>query len=103
MALKPKLEISEAKIRQVIWMRDKANKTKKACCEHLGIAYNTTRLDKIINDFKEGEARAKELREKAKKTVFNEVTIKAIIKEYVSGAAVSNIADQYFVSSARIK
>ena len=35
-----KKEIPEAKIRQVIWML-KVGKTKKACCEHLGIAYNT--------------------------------------------------------------
>ena len=37
-------EITEAKIRQVLWMI-KAGKTKKACCEHLGIAYNTKNLD----------------------------------------------------------
>ena len=39
--------ISEAKIRQAIWML-KAKKTKKQVCEHLGIAYNTKRLDNII-------------------------------------------------------
>ena len=47
-----KKEIPESKIRQVIWML-KAGKTKKACCEHLGIAYNTKRLDTIITEFKE--------------------------------------------------
>ena len=45
-----KVEIPEAKIRQAIWML-KVNKTKKQVCEHLGIAYNTKRLDTIINDF----------------------------------------------------
>ena len=43
-------DISEAKIRQAIWMI-KAKKTKKAVCEHLGIAYNTKRLDAIIQEF----------------------------------------------------
>jgi DNA-binding CsgD family transcriptional regulator len=37
-------EISEAKIRQAIWMM-KQKKTKKSICEHLGISYNTKRLD----------------------------------------------------------
>ena len=36
-------EITEAKIRQAIWMI-KAKKTKKSICEHLGIAYNTSDL-----------------------------------------------------------
>ena len=42
------IEIPEAKIRQALWMI-KSKKTKKAICEHLGIAYNTKRLDNIIN------------------------------------------------------
>ena len=46
-------DISETKIRQAIWMQ-KAGKTKKSICEHLGIAYNTKRLDTIIQDFKIG-------------------------------------------------
>ena len=58
-------EISETKIRQAIWML-KANKTKKAICEHLGIAYNTKRLDILIQDFKDREIRLKELRKKAR-------------------------------------
>ena len=41
-------EITEAKIRQAIWMI-KA-KRLKSLCEHLGIAYNTKRLDAIIQE-----------------------------------------------------
>ncbi len=58
-----KIEIPESKIRQAIWML-KTNKTKKSICEHLGIAYNTKRLDSIINEFHEREARTKELKKK---------------------------------------
>jgi hypothetical protein len=57
-------EITEAKIRQAIWMI-KAKKTKKSICEHLGIAYNTKRLDQIINDFYAKEEREAELKKKA--------------------------------------
>ena len=39
--------ISEAKIRQAIWMLKKG-KTKKIVCDHIGISYSPKRLDTII-------------------------------------------------------
>ena len=57
--------ISEAKIRQAIWML-KAKKTKKEVCEHLGIAYNTKRLDSIIEEFHNNIKREAELKKKAR-------------------------------------
>ena len=51
-----KTEIQESKIRQAIWML-KVNKTKKQVCEHLGIAYNTKRLDTLIQDFHDRNTR----------------------------------------------
>jgi hypothetical protein len=57
-------EISEAKIRQAIWMI-KAKKTKKAVCEHLGIAYNTKRLDAIIQEFHDKQEREAELKKES--------------------------------------
>jgi hypothetical protein len=57
-------EITEAKIRQAIWMI-KAKKTKKSICEHLGIAYNTKRLDQIIKDFHDRQEREADLKEKS--------------------------------------
>ena len=50
------IEIPEAKIRQAIWML-KTNKTKKSICEHLGVAYNTKRIDTIISEFQEKQAK----------------------------------------------
>ena len=35
------------KFAKLVWML-KAKKTKKSICEHLGIAYNTKRLDNIM-------------------------------------------------------
>jgi hypothetical protein len=95
-------EIPEAKIRQAIWMQ-KVNKTKKAICEHLGIAYNTKRLDKIIEDFKAKEIRDKELREKAKNTELNDAAKKDIIRSYLNGEAQSTIAERYYISAQRVK
>ena len=66
MARTNKTEIQESKIRQAIWML-KVNKTKKQVCEHLGIAYNTKRLDTIIQDFHDKNARVARLKAQARK------------------------------------
>jgi len=95
-------EIPEAKIRQAIWML-KVNKTKKAVCEHLGIAYNTKRLDKLIEDFKAKEIREKELKEKAKITALTDAIKKDIVKSYLNGEAQSTIATRYYISAQRVK
>jgi hypothetical protein len=95
-------EIPEAKIRQAIWYL-KTGKTKKFVTEHLGIAYNTKRLEKIIEDFKAKEAREKELKEKAKNTVLTEAIKKDIITSYLNGEAQSAIATRYYISPQRVK
>jgi hypothetical protein len=102
MAKKPVVEIPEAKIRQVIWMQ-KQKKTKKDCCEHLGIAYNTKRLEKIIEDFRAGEDRVKRLKAAAKTKILTKSEKENIAKEYLNGATQSGIAADYFISPQRIK
>lgn len=99
---KAKQEFSEAKIRQVKWML-KAGKTKKACCEHLGIAYNTTRLTRIIKEFDEEQLRTSELKEKRKKQELTDSIKKSIIDDYVSGDSQSAIADRYYITAYRVK
>jgi DNA-binding CsgD family transcriptional regulator len=101
-AKKPQEEIPEAKIRQVIWMI-KAGKTKKACCEHLGIAYNTKRLDSIIEEFNSRAEREKQLKKAAQKKIFTQKEKEGIAKEYLNGEAQSAIAKQYFISPQRVK
>lgn len=95
-------EIPEAKIRQVIWML-KTGKTKKACCEHLGIAYNTKRLTTIIDDFNSKEERTKELKAKAKTKVFSEEEKKAFARDYQNGESISSIAERNYISSQKVK
>lgn len=103
MAKKPTTtEISESKIRQAIWML-KANKTKKSICEHLGIAYNTKRLDTIIKEFQDKETRLSELKKKRSKTPFTEAEKKGIVKDYNDGESQSAIAERHYTSAARIK
>jgi hypothetical protein len=102
MAKAPTVEISEAKIRQVIWML-KTGKTKKACCEHLGIAYNTKKLDTLVEDFHKRIEREAELKKAAKTKIFTQKEKEAIAKQYLAGEAQSSLAEQYFISPQRIK
>ena len=95
-------DITEAKIRQAIWMI-KAKKTKKSVCEHLGIAYNTKRLDAIIQDFHDKQAREAELKKKARSKIFSKAEKEAIAESYLGGETQSGIAKQYYVSPQRIK
>lgn len=95
-------DISEAKIRQAIWMI-KAKKTKKAICEHLGIAYNTKRLDAIIQEFHDKQEREAQLKKQARNKIFSKVEKTAIAESYLAGETQSGIAKQYFISPQRIK
>lgn len=95
-------EISEAKIRQCIWML-KTGKTKKACCEHLGIPYNTKKLDKIISDFNAAIEREKRLKKAAQSKIFTTKEKEQIAKEYLAGESQSALAKQYYISPQKIK
>jgi hypothetical protein len=95
-------EITEAKIRQAIWML-KAKKTKKAVCEHLGIAYNTKRLDAIIQDFHDKLEREAELKKKARNKIFTKVEKQGIADSYLDGETQSSIARQFYISPQRVK
>ncbi len=97
-----KKEIPEAKIRQVIWML-KVGKTKKACCEHLGIAYNTKRLDTIIEEFKAGLEREELLKKEARSKPLEDSAKSLIIDSYQRGEAISNIAESLYLTPQKIK
>jgi len=94
--------IKEADVRIVKWMLKKG-KTKKACCQYLNIAYNTKRLEKIIQDFEDKVEREAELKKKAKTKVFSDTEKSNIAKRYIEGEAISAIATSFYMSSPRIK
>ena len=94
--------ISEAKIRQAIWML-KAKKTKKEVCEHLGIAYNTNSLDSIIEEFHNNIKREAELKKKARLKKFTIAEKKDIADSYLNGETQSGLAKQFYISPQRIK
>ena len=97
-----KTDIPESKIRQAIWML-KTNKTKKAICSHLGIAYNTKRLETIITEFQDRQTRTKELQKKARAKSLTQSDKDHIVDQYQQGESMSAIAQSLYLTSIRIK
>ena len=106
MAVRKKREekLSEANINKVIELLAAEKPiTKKEACEILHISYNTTRLSKIIADHNETiEFRAKRKAQNKGKGV-TEAEKVSIVKHYLNGAVVSDIAKALYRSPAFIK
>lgn len=106
MAVRKKREekLSETNINKVIeLLASEKPITKKEACEILNIAYNTTRLSKIIADHQETiEFRARRKAQNKGKGV-TEAEKLSIVKYYLDGANVSDIAKALYRSPAFIK
>ena len=77
--------------------------TKKDACQMLGMAYNTTRLGTIIEEFKKKQARNAERRaEKRGKPVTDDERV-YIIGEYLAGETVDAISKSTYRSPTFIK
>lgn len=72
--------------------------TKKLACELLNITYNTTRLAKLIEEYKEKVARTARMRAAKRGKPASVDERNDIITEYMKGAAVSVIADSIYRS-----
>ncbi len=106
MAVRKKREekLSESNINKVIELLAAEKPiTKKEACEILHIAYNTTRLNKIILDHQETlEFRARRKAQNKGKGV-TEAEKVSIVKHYVDGNNISDIAKALYRSPAFIK
>jgi hypothetical protein len=77
--------------------------TKKDACQILGMAYNTTRLGTIIEEWKKKQSRNAERRaEKRGKPVTDEERV-YIISEYLNGETVDSISKATYRSSTFVK
>lgn len=77
--------------------------TKKEACERLNINYNTARLNKIIQEYKDNqEYRAKRYKMNRGKP-FSDLELKELIVDYLSGESISAISDRLFRSTHVIK
>ena len=76
--------------------------TKKDACEMLNISYNTTRLSKIINGFKEEQEYRKRRMAKNRGKPASKEELNEMIEMYLDGQTVTNIAKYMYRSPAFI-
>jgi hypothetical protein len=77
--------------------------SKKEACEILNISYNTTRLDKIIEEYKEKEAYTAKRKLANKGKPATNAEISDAVVSYLQGSSVSVIAKSLYRSPAFVK
>jgi hypothetical protein len=89
--------LTEANIAKVIGLLEGTPPiTKKEACEILNISYNTTRLAKIIDEYKDEKATQERLRAANKGKPIQPFEVQSIIEGYLEGLPVSKIADRLY-------
>jgi len=98
-------KLDEVTIQNVIDLLEKELKpiTKKEACGMLRIAYNTSRLGKIIDSHKEQQATVTRLKAKKRGKPASDIEISNIIEDYVKGSSLTEIAKSLFRSSSFVK
>lgn len=76
--------------------------TKKDCCQYLNISYNTTRLGKLIDDYKNKKAREAKRRAELRGKPLTADEISFIIGEYLEGVSVEKISQSTYRSRDKI-
>ena len=96
--------LSDTNIRKVISLLsgDKPI-SKKEACSVLNIAYNTTRLQKIIDDFEETQAYRRKRKAQNKGKAATSEEVETAITEFLSGEPISEIAAGLYRSSGFVK
>lgn len=77
--------------------------TKKAACEILNISNNTTRLNKIIEDYKERKERRKRNFAKNRGRPLDPLEKKNIINWYLQGYNITDLSEMLYRPPTRIK
>ena len=95
--------LSPANIRRVIHSLNEEGVTKKVACEMLNISYNTTRLNRIIEEFEEQEAYVNKRKSQNKGKPASKEEIKQVISDYIEGDNITEIAKSIYRSAAFVK
>lgn len=100
--------MTEANILRVISLlepKDTTTKpiTKKDACQILGMAYNTTRLGTIIDDFKAKRDRDAQRRQALRGKAATQEEVTYIIQEYLEGNTVDAISKSTYRGSTFVK
>ncbi len=98
------VDIPDSKMEEVIdLMAAEKPITKKRACEILGIAYNTTRLDNLMEEFLERKARLAQRKKAKRGKPLDEAEKKDIIESYLEREPLGDIAERQARSIATIK
>ena len=77
--------------------------TKKEACEMLNISYNTTRLNRILEDFNDTMTHRATRKAQLKGTKATDMEIKQVIESYLNEQPISEIAQGMYRSSTFVK
>jgi hypothetical protein len=96
--------LSDENIKKVIFLLESPKPiTKKDACSRLKIAYNTNRLQRIIEEYKERQEYIAKQKAKRSGKKATKVEIQEAITEYLNGENYSTIAKGLFRSSGFIR
>ena len=96
--------LTETNVQHVIELLNGENPiTKKEACSILNISYNTTRLNKIIQDHLDTVAYRERRKAQNKGKGATEMEIKQVVNFYLDGSNISDIAKHLYRSPAFIK
>lgn len=77
--------------------------TKKLACELLGMAYNTTRLVTVINEYKERKAKERERRAAKRGKPAAPDEVQYVIQDYINGETIDSISKSLYRSTQFVK
>lgn len=92
-----------AKVIRLLEPEDGKPITKKDACQMLGMAYNTTRLASVIEEFKQKQQRIAEQKAKLRGKPITDNERASIIQEYLAGATIESISKMTYRGSHLIK
>jgi len=95
-------EISQEQYETAFMLREDGA-TKRAQCDALGINYNTSRLDKLLDEESERREHSARMRREMRKKAITPVERAGMIQEYLQGIPLSGISDSYYRSTATVK
>lgn len=77
--------------------------TKKEACARLGIAYNTARLDKLMQEYIERKERDKKLRVKNRGKPATDYEVQSVLEGYLRKTPISELAASLYRSPVFVK
>ena len=97
-------KLSDTNIEKVVSLLEQDNPiTKKEACNILNIRYNTTRLAKIIEEWKDTQDFRQRRKAQNKGKMATKDEIRMVVQSYLEGDNISNISQSIYRSSSFVR